>query len=41
MAEIMHNRNNRTIDSKVLKETRKLLIKHPQDYYSSDKAFPR
>ena len=29
-----------TIESKILKETRKLLIKLPNDYYSSDKAYP-
>ena len=29
-----------TIESKVLKETRKLLIKLPMDYNSSDKAYP-
>lgn len=29
-----------SIESKVLKETRKLFIKLPKDYYSSDKAYP-
>jgi len=29
-----------SIESKVLKETRKLLIKLPEDYYNSDKAYP-
>lgn len=29
-----------SIESKVLKETRKLIIKLPKDYYSSDKSYP-
>ena len=29
-----------SIESKVLKETRKLFIKLPKDYHSSDKAYP-